>query len=69
LGRGGVKMKVQNRDGHRDQSWTATASFQPRRRGPMSRFFDSDTLGGMGMCNDEDTLVGTGLMVSNILDY
>ena len=52
-----------------DLSDNDTASFQTRRRGPMSRFFDSDTLGGMGMCNDEDTLAETGLTVSNILDH
>ena len=56
-------------DSDAEDSDNDTASFQPRRRGPMSRFFDSDTLGGMGMCNDEDTLVGTGLTVSNIVDY
>ena len=49
-------------DSDAEDSDNDTGSFQSRRRGPMSRFFDSDTLSGMGHCSDT-ILAGAGLTV------
>ena len=52
-------------DSDAEESDNDTVSFQPRRRrGPMSRFFDNDTLSGMGHCSDT-ILAGAGLTVAS----